>query len=133
MSVLGYAQALADAIRSDSRDAMETTIQEFCQAVRGACVTRNRSIFYVQNLLLSVMNGLDTSGLEEDIIYEKEQNLCSLISPETAPVRSGRRIVQILWRAGRTAFTMKKTATAKNRPCWLWIILKKIMGTVRYL
>ena len=22
---------------------------------------------------------------------------------------------------------MKKTATAKNRPCWLWIILKKIM------
>ena len=79
VGVPGYAQALADAIRSDSRDAMETTIREFCQAVRGACVTRNRSIFYVQNLLLSVMNGLDTSGLEEDAIYEKEQNLCSLI------------------------------------------------------
>lgn len=90
-------------------------------------MTRNRSIFYVQNLLLSVMNGLDTSGLEEDIIYEKEQNLCSLIYQKRHLSEVAEELSKF---CGELADSLhdEKDSYCKNRPCWLWITLKKIMG-----
>ncbi|MDO5422125.1 MAG: response regulator [Eubacteriales bacterium] len=75
VNVPRFANALVLEIKADHREGIRTEIRNFISSLREIYVARNRSIFYIQNLILSVMNGLDTTSLNEDKIFSQEQDL----------------------------------------------------------
>ncbi|MDY3917918.1 MAG: response regulator [Candidatus Limivivens sp.] len=79
LSIPRFSGQLVLDIKADNRSGINRDVQNFIQAVRENYGTRNRSIYYVQNLILSIMNSLDTSALNEDEIFSQEQALCNSI------------------------------------------------------
>ncbi|WP_148411807.1 response regulator [Murimonas intestini] len=79
VDVARYAGQVALEIKTGNEEGIRRQIQEFIQAVRDAYVSRNRSIFYVQNAILSIMNSLDTTSINESMIFTEERELLNTI------------------------------------------------------
>lgn len=79
VDVAGYAGQVILDIKTGDEDAISSHIQAFIQAIRDAYVSRNRSIFYIQNAVLSIMNGLDTSAMNESWIFTEQRELLNTI------------------------------------------------------
>lgn len=63
------------AIKTNSEIDIKSSVEEFIQAIREAYVSKNRSIFYIQNSILKIMNTMDESISEEREIYQREKEL----------------------------------------------------------
>lgn len=67
------------AVKSNQKEEIVQYVQEFMQAIRESYVSRNRSIFYVQNAVLSIMNSIDTTSVNESVIFREERELLNSI------------------------------------------------------
>lgn len=66
-------------IKSNDRDALDRLLRNFIQALRDALLPKNRIIIYIQNLILSIINVLDSTGIEISDAPNLEQNILSSI------------------------------------------------------
>lgn len=74
-----YVSRICLAIRSGKKEDVSEEIKAFTSALRKSCLTRNRSIFHVQNLILSVMNELDLAALNDEEILKEERELMNTV------------------------------------------------------
>ena len=74
-----YVSRICLAIRSGKKEDVSEEIRGFTSALRKSCLTRNRSIFHVQNLILSVMNELDLAALNDEEILKEERELMNTV------------------------------------------------------
>lgn len=66
-------------IKANNNDDIEDDIKNFIQILRDAYFSKNRTIIYIQNFILSVMKTVETAGINEDKIYEEERKLLNNI------------------------------------------------------
>lgn len=62
-------------IKTNNIEELEQDIKRFMESIREAYVPKNRIIIYIQNLILSIMNAVDSIGVNEESIFEEERNL----------------------------------------------------------
>lgn len=74
-----YVSRICLAIRSGKEEDVREEIGAFTSALRQSCLNRNRSIFHVQNLILSVMNELDLAALNDEKILKEERELLNTV------------------------------------------------------
>lgn len=74
-----WASRVALAIKTGSMEEIGQYVQEFAQEIRDSRINRNRSILYVQNLLLTVVNMMNLTEDKENQIMEEERNLMNRI------------------------------------------------------
>ena len=74
-----YVSRICLAIRSGKEKEVREEISAFTSALRKSCLNRNRSIFHVQNLILSVMNELDLAALNDEKILKEERELLNTV------------------------------------------------------
>lgn len=67
------------AIKTSNAEDIRRNVQGFIDEIRNAYMTKNRSIFYVQNLILSIMNALDNSSMNETQIFGEVRELLNTI------------------------------------------------------
>lgn len=67
------------AIRSGKPEDVQEAVCGFIKELRKVCLTRNRSIFCIQNLILSIMKDLDLAALSETDILKEERELLNLV------------------------------------------------------
>lgn len=79
VEVSRYAGQMVLDIKTGNEEGVRVHILEFIQAIRDSYVSRNRSIFYIQNAVLSIMNALDTSAMDENWIFTEERELLNTI------------------------------------------------------
>lgn len=63
------------AIKMNSEVDIKNSVGDFIQAIREAYVSKNRSIFYIQNAILKIMNTIDETITNETQIYQREKEL----------------------------------------------------------
>lgn len=73
MDIFEWASKIATAIRTNKESEIINRTQEFVSQIKMSYVNKNRSIVYVQNLLLSVINLLDMTEELEEQVYSKER------------------------------------------------------------
>ena len=73
MDIFEWASRIATAIRTNKECEIVSRTQEFISQIKMSYVNKNRSIVYVQNLLLSVINLLDMTEELEEQVYSKER------------------------------------------------------------
>lgn len=73
MDIFEWASRIATAIRTNKESEIVSRTQEFISQIKMSYVNKNRSIVYVQNLLLSVINLLDMTEELEEQVYSKER------------------------------------------------------------
>ena len=79
VDVSKWANQIVLAIKTNNEHEIRKYVLGFVQSLRDAYVTKNRSIFYVQNMVLSIMNELDASTLSESEIFIEERELLNSI------------------------------------------------------
>lgn len=76
-----WAGQVTAAIKTGNEEEIEQRVREFAQEIRDSYINRNRSIIYVQNLLLSVVNAASlTEENEEPIVQEEKEFLNRIYS-----------------------------------------------------
>lgn len=65
---------VVEAIRSGRENEVRQQVSLFIQALKNAYLTRSRSVFYIQNLILSIVNELDVGNLAEGEVIKKEKD-----------------------------------------------------------
>lgn len=73
MDIFEWASKIATAIRTNKENEIISRTSEFISQIKMSYVNKNRSIVYVQNLLLSVINLLDMTEELEEQVYSKER------------------------------------------------------------
>lgn len=73
IDVFDWASKIAASIRTNKEEEIRCKTKEFAENIKLLLLNKSRSIVYVQNLVLSVINLLDISGEMEEEIYEKER------------------------------------------------------------
>lgn len=79
LDVPAWASQVVLAVKTGDTAGIEETIQEFAQELRSSYVNRDRSILYVQNLLLTVGNMVNLTEEHEEQIVKKEKELMNRI------------------------------------------------------
>ena len=74
-----WASRVALEIKTGNAAEIEQQVQEFTQEIRDAHINRNRSVLYVQNLLLTVINMTSLTEEKENQIMEEERELMNRI------------------------------------------------------
>lgn len=74
-----YTEQLVMAIKMNNEDDIVNQVEELMMAIKAAYVPKNRSIFYVQNAILSVMNELDAALFNETQIFSEGRELLNMI------------------------------------------------------
>lgn len=74
-----YVSKIVLGIKTGNEEDIRRNIEEFVEDIREAYVTKNRSIFYIQNAILSIMNALDTSAMNETLVFAEERELLNAI------------------------------------------------------
>lgn len=67
------------AIKTSNESDIRKYVLDFVQSLRDVYMSKNRSIFYVQNVILSIMNELDISSLGESAVFLEERELLNSI------------------------------------------------------
>lgn len=79
IDVSKWAARVVHGIKSGSEETIEICIREFAQEIRDSFVNRNRSIIYMQNLLLTVIGTANLIKEKEVIIVEEEKTFLNRI------------------------------------------------------
>lgn len=79
MDIFEWASRIATAIRTNKEEDIITRTREFISQIKISYVNKNRSIVYVQNLLLSVINLLDMTEELEEEVYARERTFVNEI------------------------------------------------------
>lgn len=75
IDVAKWAGRVVQAVKGGSEEDIERIVREFAQKIRDSYSNRNRSIIYVQNLLLTVIATANLIKEKENIIVEEEKEL----------------------------------------------------------
>lgn len=73
IDVSKWAARVVQEIKGGSEESIELCIREFAQEIRDSSVNRNRSIIYIQNLLLTVIGTANLIKEKEGVIVEEEK------------------------------------------------------------
>lgn len=74
-----HVRGICRAVRSGGEKEVEDEIDCFITNIRQSCLSRNRSIFHIQNLILNVMKELDAAALDETEIFRQERELLNKV------------------------------------------------------
>lgn len=80
IDIFEWASKIATAIRTNKAAEIQVKAEEFIGQIRNSFFNKNRSLVYVQNLLLSVLNLLELPEDTEETIYTREKSFMSDIS-----------------------------------------------------
>lgn len=75
IDVIHWAERVLSCVKAGSGNEIEGIIREFAQEIREARISRDRSIIYMQNLLLTVVNSADLAEDQEALIFKEEKEL----------------------------------------------------------
>lgn len=73
VDIFDWASKIASSIRINKEVEIPEKTKEFINQIKNSFVNKNRSIVYVQNLVLSVMNLLELTDEIEQTVYDKER------------------------------------------------------------
>ncbi|MCI8556522.1 MAG: response regulator [Lachnospiraceae bacterium] len=79
IDVSKWAEQVVQEVKSGNEEAIEERIREFAQEIRDSYVNRNRSIIYMQNLLLTIIGTANLIKEKECIIVEEEKTFLNRI------------------------------------------------------
>lgn len=79
VDVAGWTERIVTAIKRNSGQAIRQEVEGFIQAIRMAYVSRNRSIFYIQNAVISVLSEMSAAGLDEEHVMKEERELLNAV------------------------------------------------------
>ena len=79
IDIFEWASRIATAIRTNKENDIEIRTKDFIEQIKLSYINKNRSIVYVQNLLLSVINLLEMPEELEDEVYGKERSFVNEI------------------------------------------------------
>ena len=74
-----WADRIMSGIRRNSGEEIRREITNFIQAIRDSYVSKNRSIFYIQNVILSIVKEMDASGVDASRSMAEERELLNAI------------------------------------------------------
>jgi two-component system response regulator YesN len=74
-----WAERVSMAVKAGDSGEIEQSVRDFAQEIRNAYVNRNRTIMYVQNLLLTVVNTANLTEDKENQIMQEEKELLNRI------------------------------------------------------
>ena len=74
-----WADRVVLAVKAGNEAEIEQIVREFAQEIRNLYIRRNRSIMYVQNLLLTVVNTVTLTEEKENQIVQEEKELMNRI------------------------------------------------------
>jgi two-component system response regulator YesN len=74
-----HVRSVCQAIRCGNQEEVRETICGFIEKLRGAYLSRNRSVFHVQNLILSIMREIDMASFGETEILKEERELLNAV------------------------------------------------------
>lgn len=79
LDVPKWAGRVVMAVKAGNEEEIEQTVREFAQEIRDSYIRRNRSIIYMQNLLLTVVNTVNLTEEKENLIVQEEKELMNRI------------------------------------------------------
>lgn len=79
IDVSKWAGQVVQEVKSGNEEAIEERIREFAQEIRDSYVNRNRSIIYMQNLLLTIIGAANLIKEKEAVIVEEEKKFLNRI------------------------------------------------------
>lgn len=74
-----WTDRIMTAIRGNSGMDIREAVMGFIQAIRESYVSRNRSIFYVQNAIISIANEMESCGISDEAVMREERELLNSI------------------------------------------------------
>lgn len=66
-------------IKTNNIKDLDMEIKKFIESIREAYLPKNRSIIHIQNLILSIINAVDSVGVSEESIFDEERELLNNI------------------------------------------------------
>lgn len=79
VDVAYWTEKIVTAVKRNRGKEIKQEIGGFIQAIRAAYVSRNRSIFYVQNAVISILSEMAAAGLDDANIMKEERELLNSI------------------------------------------------------
>ena len=79
IDVSKWAGRIVQEVKSGNEDAIEECVREFAQEIRNSYANRNRSIIYMQNLLLTIIGAANLIKEKESIVVEEEKTFLNRI------------------------------------------------------
>lgn len=102
------------AIKSNNRKELAVLICSFIQALREALLPKNRIFIIIQNLLLSIMNVLDSTGIDTDNILDTEKDLLTSIYTQQQLSDIERLVLDFCNQASDAMYTEKEGYSKKQ-------------------
>ena len=96
-----WADRIVLAVKSNHEPELRGEVLDFVKALKAVYVPKNRSMIYVQNIIMSVMNVLDDSELADSPIYTTENELMSRIYGEEHLDDIGNHLLEFCQEAAR--------------------------------
>ena len=75
IDIFEWASGIATSVRTNKFEEIDLKSTEFIEQIKLSYVNKNRSVMYVQNLVLSVINLLELPEEMEEAVYEQEKVL----------------------------------------------------------
>lgn len=82
VDVAGWSDRIVQAIRRSCGQEIREAVDGFIQEIRRTYVSRNRSIFYVQNAVISIVNEMEAAGIDDAIMEEQRKLLNDIYEKE---------------------------------------------------
>lgn len=79
LDVSQWANRVIMAVKTGNETEIEQAVRDFAQEIRESFIRRNRSIIYMQNLLLTVVNTVNLTEEKENLIVQEEKELMNRI------------------------------------------------------
>ena len=114
VDVSAYAGELALAIKTGDKNEIRRGILAFLQQIREAYLSKNRSIFCVQNLILSLMSSLGDSVLSENNIFMAERDLLNEIYTKNQLAEVAENLIDFCNEIARSMHDQKDTYMKKQ-------------------
>lgn len=109
IEVSQYTDKIILAIKMSSEEDIEKYVGEFIEAIRSAYISKHRSIFYIQNAILTIMNTFDEAALKETVILQEERELINDIYKYEHLSDAGRALTGFCQRVAGSMFDQKES------------------------
>ncbi|MFP3154447.1 response regulator [Lachnospiraceae bacterium ZAX-1] len=74
-----WSEKIVFAIKSNNKQSLDLMVEQFIAELRDACFSKPRILIYIQNVILSIMNALDSVGLADEEAFSLEWDLLNTI------------------------------------------------------
>lgn len=114
IEVIRYTEQIILAIKMSSEEEIRKYVDEFISAIRRAYISKHRSIFYIQNAILTIMNAFDETAIKDNAIFQDERELINDIYRHEHLADAGRDLAEFCLKVAACLYDQKESYCKKQ-------------------